>query len=64
MKEEPWQKLDSKQVFIACDQHLERLQSLPRVTRQWNVVTATEDELKKIKVCSDGQKEMRRDRFI
>lgn len=52
IKQEQWQKLDSKQVLSACDKFHETLQSLPKVVRLWDVYTATDDEIKRIKVCA------------
>ncbi|CAF3931983.1 unnamed protein product, partial [Rotaria sp. Silwood1] len=49
IKQEQWQKLDSKQVSISCDKHLENLQSLPKLVRTWDIYTFTEDHIKRIK---------------
>jgi hypothetical protein len=50
IKQEQWQKLDSKQVLSACDKHLDNLQSLPKIVRIWDVYTFTEEDIKRIKV--------------
>ncbi len=52
IKQEQWQKLDSKHVLSACDKHLESLQSLPKTVRMWNIFSFTEEEIKRIKVCA------------
>jgi hypothetical protein len=33
IKQEQWQKLDSKEVLLSCDKHLDNLQSLPKLVR-------------------------------
>ncbi|CAF4441972.1 unnamed protein product, partial [Adineta steineri] len=50
IKQEQWQKLDSKQVLSACDKYHDTLQALPKVVRLWNVYTYTDEEIKRIKV--------------
>jgi len=51
IKQEQWQKLDSKQVLSACDKHLENLQLLPKIVRIWDIFNSTEEDIKRIKVC-------------
>lgn len=51
IKKEQWQKLDSRQVLIICDKHLDNLQSLPKLVRVWDIFNFTEDHIKTIKVC-------------
>ncbi|CAF1177522.1 unnamed protein product, partial [Rotaria sordida] len=52
IKQEQWQKLDSKQVLLSSDKHLENLQSLPKLVRSWDIYTFTEDHIKRIKICA------------
>ncbi|UJR11505.1 hypothetical protein I4U23_015686 [Adineta vaga] len=52
IKQEQWQKLDSKQVLSACEKYHETMQSLPKVVRLWDVYTFTDEEIKRIKICA------------
>ncbi|CAF3502703.1 unnamed protein product [Rotaria socialis] len=52
IKQEQWQKLDSKQVLASCDKHLDNLQSLPKLARIWDIFSFTEDHIKRIKICA------------
>ena len=50
IKQEQWQKLDSKTILNITDKHLEYLQTLPTIVRSWNIYLTTEDDIRRIKV--------------
>jgi len=52
IKQQQWQKLDSKLVLLHCEKHLENLQLLPPVAKNWQIYLYTEDEIKRIKICA------------
>jgi hypothetical protein len=50
IKQEQWQRLDSKEVLSSCDKHNDSLHSLPKIVRLWDVYTFTDEEIKRTKV--------------
>ncbi|CAF0810777.1 unnamed protein product, partial [Didymodactylos carnosus] len=52
IKNEQWQRLNSKEVLASCDKDNDQLIMLPKLVRNWEVYTGTEDEIKRIKICA------------